>query len=1105
MSTESTELLRRYWTEKSEAAFTELVERHIDLVYSAALRQVNGDTAAAEDVTQAVFTELAHKAPRLLRHTSLTGWLYTGTRYLAAKARRTEQRRRAREQHAYAMNQILQATSPEPTWEDLRPVLDEVMHELGGADREAVLMRYFEGRPLADIGARLGLTENAARMRVERALDRLREALARRGVASTAAVLAGLLTQRAVGAAPAELARGVSRSAMLAGAGGGGLVAGILGWLTAMKMELLLGGAVAILLVSVPLFVHGTRGNDHATAGERASNPQAQGTVTPGAADGLTAPAPEEAAALVENSSNQLVVHIVAADSGKAVPNGEIERWVWQSTKVEREQPLRASRFGVCRIPVLRALVTHLVLVSHVDGFADTRLEWRTERGQTIPPEYTLRLRRSVPIGGKVVDADGQPVAGALVGFNNSPDPSLEGTGPQTENFGWPFYATTRTDPQGQWQIDRIAKETLRTIYGSASHMQYVGSETVWFGRDANAAKQLLAGSHVFHLGRGVAVRGTVTDADGQPVAGAHVLVGRIADGNSHETKTGDDGTFSVSGCGPGKSLLTADAKGYAPTTMEVQLAADSEPLHLILKPGHLLRLRVVDNAGQSVPDASVWLNPFDYGINPANPKAPLTQIDFNRKTDKAGLLEWDSAPDGELNFAFSASGYMRVDNAKLRADGQEHTITMSPALTIYGTVRDASSGQPIPKFRVVTGWPVSNPVEGTTNAAWSTIDRFWLNFDGGKFRHVYEEPVVGGTAHPEFVFKFEAEGYAAAMTRTVAADEKEVRFDIALQPAAESVITVLTTDGRPAPNVDVGLVSPGARLELMPGGLSRRNPQSGGTLLLTDEHGQFKLPSDETITRVIATAAEGYAEAAPATLASNPTIQLQPLGQLQGTYLTNGQGAAGQTLLFQYGTGDFNTVSSDFNAYQVKTDGSGHFAFEQVPPGKHMLVQLVQAQINPGGMGWTHRFLEEVEIRPGETTTVTVSGCRVVARFTWPGGIVDDADAIVQAALISPSLQPPDELRMDPSAMATWRSQPEIRAAMRKTKYFGFTRTTDGTFSANDVPAGNYALSVTLAGKPAAGGEPKTLGMTTVSVTVPANPSSEVLDLGEIPLTLTQ
>lgn len=262
--TDDAECLRRYAESHDEAAFTTFVRRNVDFVYSAALRQTHGDGHLAEDITQKVFVAAAQKAAALASHPVVTAWLHQSTRFAAIDAIRSRLRRAERESAAHLLTAM--NAEPEPTveWEQVSPKLDEIIASLDERDRHAVILRFFGGKSFADIGARLHLSENAARMRVERALEKLRARLGRRGVTSSTAALGVLLANHSLTAAPATLATAAVSSALAAPAAGIITFAGALHLMTSTKITL--GAATLVTLASLTFAVREHRRADQLAA-----------------------------------------------------------------------------------------------------------------------------------------------------------------------------------------------------------------------------------------------------------------------------------------------------------------------------------------------------------------------------------------------------------------------------------------------------------------------------------------------------------------------------------------------------------------------------------------------------------------------------------------------------------------------------------------------------------------------------------------------------------------------------------------------------------------------------------------------------------------------
>lgn len=209
MNATDQELLERFLKAGDQATFTELVRRHLGLVHSAALRIIN-QPALAEEVSQLVFTKLARLRSPLTGDLSLVTWLHRTTRSMAIDMVRAETRRRKREETAVSLA-MQQSSIP---WEEISPVLDEVIDKLGPDERHMVLSRYFEGQTHAELARSLGVSEDAVRMRVNRALEKIRALLQKRGITTTASALSAALPAHAIASLPSGLASAVVTTAV---------------------------------------------------------------------------------------------------------------------------------------------------------------------------------------------------------------------------------------------------------------------------------------------------------------------------------------------------------------------------------------------------------------------------------------------------------------------------------------------------------------------------------------------------------------------------------------------------------------------------------------------------------------------------------------------------------------------------------------------------------------------------------------------------------------------------------------------------------------------------------------------------------------------------
>ncbi|MBN9693107.1 MAG: sigma-70 family RNA polymerase sigma factor [Verrucomicrobia bacterium] len=1051
MPDSDSELLRRHLQGSDPTAFEHLVRRHLPLVLGVAHRHLDEDSSEAEDVAQEVFLRLARQAKELAQHPSLAGWCFQTARHVVLNHRRARVRQRQREL-ASASGPL--APETEPAWEEFRPELDRALESLPSPDRELVLWRFFEKARHAEIGHRLGIQENAARMRVERALEKLRENLQQRGIPSTAAALGLVLGQHAVASPPAgwveRIALRATAPAAVATVGGG-----LLAWLLHPTRV-----AVGLALVSGLTWWNLSDRNPKATRSE--DSPRAAiNLVGQNESEGLAPSNQGTATVASAPDADTTGLRLTIRNPQQSPVTNTLLRVVRMGSRSGQNEVLTNDTRGFVWIPYATNLSV-LEIQTEREGYADVRLSWKLSEGELPPAEYVLELQPGILLGGRVLDTEESPIAGAQIQIIQYNERGTDRQGPRS------FLPRVKveTDASGHWQTRRVAESALNGLHFQASHAEFgnYGNKLPLRNPEENA--QLREARWEVRLTPSMTAGGIVVDPEGQPVADAMVSTTSEPStcSNCPETRTDEDGRFLLNGIQPGHSGLFVLGNGY-PLTPFALNATNLMDHRIVLMPGRTVKLRVVGPEQTPVTGAFVYLQtgePPDYvpgGI---------------RKSDTNGWVVWTNAPTSALSVNGYATGYerfsMTIDTSKA-----EQTLELNPARTFHGTVTDAATGNNISSFSVEAGLYRDLSPMGTWHILWPPQQP--KQFRNGHYQLVLEEFRQAGESY-EHVLRCLAPGYAPSFSARIPSNAPgaEIHFQLhRLEPLERWVVD---TDGNPVPGATVAPLTARSQVAFANGQFHVRN--SDDELLKTDVAGRVTLPFHPGIERVAIAAPQGFALLSARDLRAQSTLTLERWGRIEG-HLS----AVSETPVSFIALSDGQSLGLVPNHGQMDSEASvdsqGNFSFTQVPPGQHALF-LGYRQ----GNSQRTSFFQRVVSTSSETNRLQVTSPRrtVLARVVWPDSM-PEAQRLRSFARLT-------EAPFVDAPTGRFRSHHRIIGAKIES---------DGSARFLEVPAGEYRLSVHLYGTNSLPPFAR-LALSPALVVVPPEPSETPLDAGTLEVT---
>jgi peroxiredoxin len=472
-------------------------------------------------------------------------------------------------------------------------------------------------------------------------------------------------------------------------------------------------------------------------------------------------------AAPAQTAAPQMRLQVVDVETGLPVPGVKVRAWV-------RADPTDPS--GVCLIPLPKPgseSFSYRITLSK-DGYVGQFITWskaQHDKVEDMPTNFTARLEKGVSIGGIVKNENREPVPGARVILSGPPPADI---GERVRSVVAPNFHAERTDAEGKWHFDEAPRDCESLIF-RVLQPDYLTAAFACEGADTGDSSitllpkaDFLAGKAQMALGHGIELAGRVVDAAGKPVAGASITRNREWRNPAAALTSDTNGQFKIINLKPGEMYLTVQARGLAGQTRLLTLSHPMPELKIEMAPGKVFQGQVVDPAGKPIAGASVQMDRLELG--------PM-EYEWSAATDGEGRFAWDSAPEGEHPYCFSASGYHPRTEPNLAADGQDHVITLRPVLDgdktrIDGRVTDLASKGPLGEFTVY--------VKEYNGPAISHAQQTFANADG-------RYAVSVASASTAYVISVGSPGHRVEASNIKAVGDGDLRLDFALEwdPAA--------------------------------------------------------------------------------------------------------------------------------------------------------------------------------------------------------------------------------------------------------------------------------------------------------------------------------